>query len=230
MLYLLQSLLMQQRALSPTQHRCGWMLLRMEELVAHRVPSGLSYLRIAKRKSQREQPLKPRLTLLNSFTLIFDQYVASIGPGVSITQTRKNCQINLDLRYPGGFQYSVFNTIYRGYVGLDRGVSATQSATYYFSGRKLFFRNTEHLVWRSIETSQSTAATSFYGPISKDYEVQTDIDLTSVVWSPCGAPVALNIDSALLLRSSVASASGLITDDSIDGKVTFIVGVQWQKC
>jgi len=149
-----------------------------------------------------------------TFTLIFDSYVASIGPGVAITETRKNCQLNLDLRYPGGFQYSVFSTIYRGYVGLDKGVTATQSATYYFSG----------------QTSQSTTSASFSGPVSKDYEIESDLTLSSVVWSPCGSPVALNVDSAVLLRSSASSATGQITDDSIDGKITFVVDLQWQKC
>jgi len=149
-----------------------------------------------------------------TFTLIFDSYVASIGPGVSIVDTRKNCQLNLDLEYPSGFQYSVLSTIFRGYVGIDKGVSASQSAVYYFSG----------------ETSQTTTSTYFKGPLSQDYEVEDDVSLTSVVWSPCGAPVALNIDSAVLLTSGVSSASGQITDDSIDGKITFIAGVQWQTC
>ena len=73
-----------------------------------------------------------------SFTLIFDDYVASIGPGVDITETRKNCQLNLDLEYPAGFQYSVFDTVYRGYVGIEAGITATQSAVFYYSGRKSF--------------------------------------------------------------------------------------------
>jgi len=73
-----------------------------------------------------------------SFTIIFDDYVASIGPGVDITQNRKNCQLNLDLEYPAGFQYSVFDTVYRGYVGISAGVTATQSAVFYYSGRKSF--------------------------------------------------------------------------------------------
>ncbi|KAH8591777.1 hypothetical protein B0O99DRAFT_519074, partial [Bisporella sp. PMI_857] len=140
--------------------------------------------------------------------------VASIGPGVPITESRKNCQINLNLQYPGGFQYSILSTVYRGYVGIDKGITATQSATYYFSG----------------QSAQTQTSTTFYGPLSKDYAIQDDSTLTSVVWSPCGAPVALNIDSAVLLRSSVSGASGQITDDSIDGKITFITGVQWQKC
>ena len=80
------------------------------------------------------------------------------------------------------------------------------------------------------ETGQTKTSTSFYGPMSKDYAISDADDLTSTIWSPCGAPIALNIDSAVLLRSSVAGASGQITDDSIDGKITFVTGVQWQKC
>lgn len=75
---------------------------------------------------------------LCSFTLIFDKYVTSIGPGVAATEARKFCQINLQLHYPGGFQYSVMSAIYRGYANLEAGVTGTQEATYYFSGRKLF--------------------------------------------------------------------------------------------
>ncbi|TVY78198.1 putative secreted protein [Lachnellula suecica] len=149
-----------------------------------------------------------------TFTLIFDQFVASIGPGVGVAETRKNCQINLNMQYPSGFQYSIFSTQYRGYVELDSGVNALQSSTFYFSG----------------ETGQSTTSTSFKGPINGNYEAEDDVALTSTVWSPCGAPAALNINSQVRLTTSSTTASGQITDDSIDGKITFVVGVQWQKC
>lgn len=68
-------------------------------------------------------------------TLIFDEYVASIGPDVKITENRKNCQLNINLRYPGGFQFSIFSADYRGYAKLDEGVTGTQKSTYYFSGQ-----------------------------------------------------------------------------------------------
>ncbi|KAG9237230.1 hypothetical protein BJ875DRAFT_173293 [Amylocarpus encephaloides] len=149
-----------------------------------------------------------------TFTLIFDQYVASIGPGVPVAQNRKNCQLNIDLKYPGGFQYSIFSTIYRGYVGLDAGVNGLQSSTFYFSG----------------QTGQTTTSTSFKGPIDGNYEAVDNVALTSTVWSPCGANQALNINSQVRLTAANAAARGQITDDSIDGKITFVVGVQWQKC
>lgn len=68
-------------------------------------------------------------------TLIFDKYVATIGPNVNVADNRKNCQLNINLRYPGGFQYSILSAEYRGYARLDPGVSGTQKSTYYFSGQ-----------------------------------------------------------------------------------------------
>lgn len=67
-------------------------------------------------------------------TLLFDDYVAAIGPGTSIQDRRKNCQINLDIHYPGGFQFSLFSADYRGYQDLEKGVTGEQVANYYFSG------------------------------------------------------------------------------------------------
>lgn len=79
-------------------------------------------------------------------TLIFDQYVAQIGPNVAVTENRKNCQLNIDLRYPGGFQYSVFSADYRGYAYLDQGVTGTQKSIYYFSGQTDQVRNRPPIV------------------------------------------------------------------------------------
>lgn len=67
-------------------------------------------------------------------TLIFDEYVVSIGTKVPVTESRKNCQLNIDLLYPPGFQYSIFSADYRGYTALEANVNATIKATYYFSG------------------------------------------------------------------------------------------------
>ncbi|KAL2064276.1 hypothetical protein VTL71DRAFT_4770 [Oculimacula yallundae] len=149
-----------------------------------------------------------------TFTLIFDRFVASIGPGVAVTENRKNCQLNIELQYPGGFQYSIASTMYRGYVDVDQGVSARQQNTYYFSG----------------QSNQLTSGTDFKGPRAGDYSIVDDLPLTSTIWSPCGATTALNINSQVRLTATNKAGSGVITDDSIDGKITFQVGVQWQAC
>ncbi|KAH8592878.1 hypothetical protein B0O99DRAFT_516532, partial [Bisporella sp. PMI_857] len=140
--------------------------------------------------------------------------VASIGPGIAITNNRLNCQLNIDLQYPGGFQYSILGTQFRGYAGLDDGITGLQQATYYFSG----------------SSTQVSTSTTFKGPFSSDYEVSDSIPFTSTIFSPCGAALPLNINSQVRLTSTKASATGIMTHDSIDGKIAFQVGVQWQKC
>lgn len=67
-------------------------------------------------------------------TLIFDSYIASIGPGIAVTEQRKNCQLNVDITYPGGFQYSILSADYRGYAAIQKGVTGVLKSTYYFSG------------------------------------------------------------------------------------------------
>jgi len=70
-----------------------------------------------------------------TFTLIFDKHVATIGNGVPITENRKNCQINVGLRFPKGFSFSVFSSQYRGYAQIDKGVHGQHKSTLYFAGQ-----------------------------------------------------------------------------------------------
>ncbi|KAF2124544.1 hypothetical protein P153DRAFT_390583 [Dothidotthia symphoricarpi CBS 119687] len=149
-----------------------------------------------------------------TMTLIFDQYVASVGPGIEITEQRKNCQLNVDLLYPGGFQYSVFSADYRGYASIQKGVTGTLKSTYYFSG----------------QTAQSSTDTTFTGPYSGDYLKHDVATSTSTVWSPCGAPAALNINSQVRLAQNDTKANGLLTNDSTDLKFKQVAYIQWQKC
>ena len=147
-------------------------------------------------------------------TLIFDQYVASIGKDVAVTENRKNCQLNINLHYPGGFQYSIFSADYRGYAGLDKGVTGVQKSTYYFSG----------------QTQQTSTETSLVGPMSKDYLIHDEAESTSVIWSPCGGEGLLNINSQVRLTSTVSGANGILTTDSIDTKFTQKLYVAWRTC
>lgn len=86
------------------------------------------------------------------------------------------------------------------------------------------------LLRRSTESAQSTTGTNFSGPKSGDYSITDSLPLTSVVWSPCGSSSALNINSQVRLSTSSTTATGQITDDSVDGKITFQFGFNWQTC
>jgi len=147
------------------------------------------------------------------FTLIFDSFVASVGPGVAIGESRKNCQININLHIPSGWSYTIADVTYRGYVQLAAGHTAVQSSLYYFSG----------------SVQQARASTEFTGPLSKDYTIGDRLQLQALVWSKCGVVVPVNINAQVRIVGD-ATKQGQITTDSIDGKVTHLYGLQWQTC
>jgi hypothetical protein len=149
-------------------------------------------------------------------TLIFDKYSAELGASVNPSKNRLNCQINFDLIYPGGFQFSIFSADYRGYAKLDKGVTGQVKSTYYFSG----------------SSTQASDTATFTGPLTGDYLKQDKVEQASTVWSPCGAEGALNINSQIRLTSdsSNTKATGLLTTDSIDAKFTQVLYLQWATC
>jgi hypothetical protein len=148
-----------------------------------------------------------------AFTLIFDSYIASTGPGLPITESRKACQLNVNLHVPQGWSFAIASVDYRGFVQLPAGATASQEATYYFSG----------------QTVQSARTTNFVGPIARDYLVQDQVPLLSLVWSQCNAVRPLNIKSAVAIVAG-SSQSAQITTDSIDGKVKTLFKLAWIRC
>lgn len=71
-----------------------------------------------------------------TITISFDQYTVQSGPNIAATERRKFCQLQLKLKYPSGFQYSIFGADWRGYASLEAGVTGTAQSTYYFSGQQ----------------------------------------------------------------------------------------------
>lgn len=148
-------------------------------------------------------------------TLMFDNYVASVGPGIVITESYKNCQINIKLHIPQGWTYTVFQTQYRGYYSLESGVKGTQKSIYYFSG----------------DTRQWSAQSTFVGPASQDYHFWDNIATDTWVYCQCGATTSLNINTSLRMQSANPKKySGFMSTDSIDHKVIHVLGLQWKRC
>lgn len=71
---------------------------------------------------------------LTTITLLYANFVAQAGQGISASNYRKNCQLNVKIKYPQGYQFSVFKADYRGYAQIPAGDTGTCKATYYFSG------------------------------------------------------------------------------------------------
>jgi hypothetical protein len=62
------------------------------------------------------------------------EFVATVGPKADITDSRKFCQLNLELSYSAGYSFAVYNAEYAGFADLDPGVTGTIKSNYYFSG------------------------------------------------------------------------------------------------
>lgn len=151
-------------------------------------------------------------------TFGFDAFQTYIGPGTKPQDRSKNCQIHLNLQYPGGFQYSIMQATYHGYAQLDPGVTGQFISTYFFS---------------QDASNTANSKTTLTGPDYVNGQVYTksdSVENASTVWSPCGASGILNINNRIGLTSTNSNASGQLSDD--DATVAFQqkILVQWRTC
>ncbi|HYX37496.1 MAG TPA: DUF4360 domain-containing protein [Oligoflexus sp.] len=157
-----------------------------------------------------------------AFTLTFSEFVAETGPGLSPTSSRKNCVVTATLKVPVGWQYSIGSFFYRGYMGLDEGIRATHSTSYFFEG----------------QGKTGTFASVKEGPLAQDFVFTDKIGLSSAImpdtWSECTKERALNINTSIRVSNvnanSYPNAQGLITNDSIDGEIKQVFGLTWRRC
>lgn len=151
-----------------------------------------------------------------AFTLIFSAFDAEIGPGTPGGRSKNHCTLTIDMRFPQGWSYTVFDVDYRGFVSLEAGVNATQTSKYYFQASSNLYRQ---------------FVANFNGPVEQDYSIRNTLALTDYVWSTCGRDRALNIEAEINLNNLAAPANqGLITVDTIDGQLTHRYGIVWRRC
>lgn len=151
---------------------------------------------------------------LTTITLLYSSFVAQAGQGISASNYRKNCQLNVKIKYPQGYQFSIFKADYRGYAQIPKGDTGTCKATYYFSG----------------SSQQVSSTLVIKGPFDDNYLKTDQFGVESTVWSPCGLEGLLNINSEVRLSPMDAVKPALLTVDSTDLRFTQIHHLQWQKC
>ncbi|KAK8075411.1 hypothetical protein PG997_010074 [Apiospora hydei] len=152
-------------------------------------------------------------------TFGFDGFQTYIGPGTQVGDRTKNCQLHLNLKYPGGFQYALVDSTYHGYAQLEKGVTGTFLSTYYFSQ--------DASATTTTRTSISGGGVWEGGQV---YTKEDKIPTTSVIWSPCGQTGLLNINNRIALTSTNSSAFGQISDDDATVAFTQQLHVNWQTC
>jgi hypothetical protein len=152
----------------------------------------------------------------DAVTVTFDEYVAEVGPDTPPI-VRKFCNINLPLHIPFGWQYSVVELDYRGYLYLDHHVYARQESTYYFQGQQ----------------NGPTLSSNWYGPEARDFAFTDFVGLETHnwSWSPCDEQRHLTVKTSMVLNNRYNRHSfGYISTDSIDAEITHRYGLYWRRC
>lgn len=163
--------------------------------------------------------------MLQFITLGFDNFQAYIGPGTSLKDRSKNCNLLITLKYPVGYSYGVVSSTYHGFAQLDPGVTGSFSSIYFLSS----------LLSSTFSTSTSILGGGTYSDGNVYTQTKT-ISTSKLVLSPCGGllglgtSAALNVGNTVSLASSNASASGQMTDDDATFGTTQKVAVKWFSC
>lgn len=120
-------------------------------------------------------------------TLLFDKFIAE---GNNAKNSRKSCNLSIPIKVPQGFQISLYDADYRGYVAPN--TRGRLRAEYFFAGARgpVFTR-------------------TFRG--ETDYNVRDSLATVANVWSKCGDSLNMRVNAAMSARGR-----GIATVDSFD--------------
>lgn len=152
-----------------------------------------------------------------SVTLTYDTFDAAVGPDVDPKRSNNFCNATIIFDYPTGWSYSLISADYMGVANLDPGVLGRQSSTYWFQG---------------YATKRHTFSTNLIGPhVGKEYFRRDKLTTEAVVWSPCGAQRALNVNSNVSVSNVLnPRASGHMNVQVTETTVQVTYGLTWRQC
>jgi hypothetical protein len=135
-------------------------------------------------------------------TILFDKFIAE---GNNVSQSRKSCNLSIPISVPQGFQISLYDADYRGYVAPQ--TRANLRAEYFFAGGRgpVFSR-------------------TFNGETS--YNVRDSLATVANVWSRCGDSLNMRVNAALTARGR-----GQATVDSFDlSHRGLVYHIKYRRC
>jgi hypothetical protein len=148
-----------------------------------------------------------------AFTVTYSNYLAQVGAGAKKQEAQKDCKLSLRVKVPRDFTYAIGRTDYRGFAQLEPGVTARQTAKYYFNGAG----------------KTSAVEHTFAGPYDDDWQTA---DEGPSAYEPCGKQRHLNIDTELsvVAGTSDPTKTSMMAMDSTDGTIKSTYQLLWKKC
>jgi hypothetical protein len=151
-----------------------------------------------------------------AMTMVFSQFgVETFGAeSERLERDRKNCQLQLKLHTPPGWQFTLFYMDFRGFASLGAETTGIHSTAYKLGGGE----------------AVNLGKFILTGPYDDDYARIEDMALTATPWSDCNERrQRLTINTAVAVRSRNGS-TGYMTLDSIDGVIAHSYGIAWRQC
>ncbi|KAK1753578.1 hypothetical protein QBC47DRAFT_386768 [Echria macrotheca] len=160
-------------------------------------------------------------------TLGFDEFQTYIGKRFAASDRDKNCQIRLNLLYPGGYTFAVLEATYHGYAQLDAAVNGSFSTSYSFPGQKA----ADNAKSESDEsTTQATIKGGGQFATGAVYTETNQVSVSARVRAPCGRNATMLIRTRVNLTASDPDAEGTLTGDDATFAFTQQMHIAWETC
>jgi hypothetical protein len=140
------------------------------------------------------------------FTVTYYKYIAYAGDGAAPGDSRKNCQLDVQVDVPSGWTFGIVAAEFGGYAGLDAGARGILEANYYFSGDPII----------------TPLLHPLSGPQDGDYEFTDRASL--VTWAPCHFNGTLNVNTSISVYAG--SHQSFLNEVSMSSSPVFHLGFE----
>lgn len=167
-----------------------------------------------------------------AFTLLFSDYLVDTSPRDG-RPARRACDIDVTMRVPAGWSFTVYGLQVRGYASLEDGAIGVQKAASSFGAMP----------------AQEIGRIRLEGPYNDDYQLSSNLPLDALEWSRCGGHERtrrFNLKTAITVRPRRGFSDvqgdvddpalgrsfprGLLTVDAIDGALAHEYRIGWRRC
>lgn len=150
-----------------------------------------------------------------AFAVVYlDDYTASRGTGVSVIESRKNCQIGMLLQVPAGYTFAVTGADHRGEASLAAGTSASLR-----SGFSLEGSSTHEYRSHRID-----------GPLEGSWQATETVAPEALTLAPCGQLRYLTVSTELRLAAPADTPASRISLAAPDGDAGTTYHLRWFAC
>jgi hypothetical protein len=146
----------------------------------------------------------------NTYSLLFSNFKASTGAGISAVNMRKNCQVNFEVQHPKGWSFAISFVPTTGYVSVPANTTAVHKNTIYFSGRP------------DQSSFELRTEGPYEGEVSNDGVIPDD----ELVYSSCQSQNLVNINTQTRLEGNFRNEA----NSTIDFSGTGYFALKWKKC